>query len=306
MTTARILLASLWAALATAGACAADEKAERASVEQWRSERIAELTSDTGWLTLAGLFWLSEGTNTFGRAPGNTLVLDHPRLAPTAGRFVLTEGHVTFTANPDSGITHEGRPVDTIDMVPDAKESPTVVSSGPLRFFIIERAGKLGVRVRDVDSPWRRNFRGLEYFPVDPDWALEARFEPYEPRRLIPITNVLGLEENKVSPGALVFTRKGQQFKLDTVLESPDSRELFVMFADETSGHGTYGAGRFIDVPFARDGRTVIDFNKAYNPPCAFNEFATCPLPPLQNRLTLKVTAGEKNYAAAHGTPEAH
>lgn len=196
--------------------------------------------------------------------------------------------------------------VTTIDMVSDAKESPTVVSCGPLRFFIIERAGKLGVRVRDVDSPWRRNFRGLQYFPIDPDWAVEARFEPYEPQRLIPIVNVLGLEEDKVSPGALVFTRKGRQFKLDTVLESPESRDLFVMFADQTSGHDTYGAGRFIDVAFAADGKTVIDFNKAYNPPCAFNNFATCPLPPSQNRLELKVTAGEKNYLGSHEASEAH
>jgi uncharacterized protein (DUF1684 family) len=294
------LLASLCAALAATAAAASDLNTERASIEQWRTERIAELTNETGWLTLVGLFWLREGPNTFGRAPSNTLVLDHPSLAPTAGTFVLTNGHVTFTANPDSGMTHGGQPVTTIELVSDAKESPTVVSSGPLRFFIIERAGKLGVRVRDVDSPWRRSFRGLEYFPVDPGWALEARFEPYEPRRHIPIVNILGLEEDMVAPGALVFTRNGQEFKLDAVLESPDSTDLFVMFADATSGHATYGAGRFIHVPLATNGRTVIDFNKAYNPPCAFNNFATCPLPPYQNRLTLKVTAGEKKYAGGH------
>ncbi|HEY6927350.1 MAG TPA: DUF1684 domain-containing protein, partial [Steroidobacteraceae bacterium] len=219
------LLASVCAALAAATASAADWKTERASVEKWRSERLAELTSDTGWLTLVGLFWLSAGPNSFGRAPTNTLVLDHPRLAPMAGTFVLTDGHVTFTAGTDSGITRAGQPVTTIDMIPDATQSPTVVSSGPLRFFIIERAGKLGVRVRDIDSAWRRTFRGLEYFPIDADWALAARFEPYEPQRRIPIMNVLGIEEDKVSPGALVFTRKGRQFRLDTVLESPDSRE---------------------------------------------------------------------------------
>jgi len=300
------LLAVLCVALATATTCVADQKTERVSVEQWRSDRIAELRSDTGWLTLVGLFWLSEGPNTFGRASTNTLVLDHPRLAPTAGTFVLSGGHITFTVNPDSGITHGGQPVTTIDMIPDAKESPTVVSSGPLRFFIIERAGKMGVRVRDVDSPWRRDFRGLEYFPIASEWVLEARFEPYEPQRRIPIMNVLGLEEDKVSPGALVFTRKGRQFRLDAVSESPDSKDLFVMFADQTSGQETYGAGRFVDVPFAVNGKTVIDFNKAYNPPCAFNNFATCPLPPYQNRLELKVTAGEKAYAGAHGVSDSH
>jgi uncharacterized protein len=283
-----------WAS-ATAAA-SSDPQNERSSVEHWRTARVAELTNDTGWLNLVGLFWLSEGPNTFGRAPSNTLVLDHPSLSPTAGTFILAKGHVTFNANPNSGITHGGQPVTSIDMVSDAKESPTVVASGPLRFFIIERAGKLGVRVRDVDSALRRNFHGLEYFPIDADWALEARFEPYDPQKHITIVNVLGLEEDMVSPGALVFTHQGKEARLDAVLESPDSTDLFVMFADVTSGHETYGAGRFIHVPFATNGKTVIDFNEAYNPPCAFNNFATCPLPPFQNRLKLKVTAGEKKY----------
>jgi uncharacterized protein (DUF1684 family) len=292
-----------FAAAATAAVAAgtaatgSNPQTERATVEKWRTERVAELTNDTGWLNLVGLYWLAEGPNTFGRAASNTLVLDHPSLAPTAGTFVLANGHVTFNATPNSGITHGGQPVASIDMVSDAKESPTVVSSGPLRFFIIERAGKLGVRVRDVDSALRRNFHGLEYFPIDAAWALEARFEPYEPKKHITIVNILGLEEDMVSPGALVFTHQGKEARLDAVLESPDSTDLFVMFADATSGHETYGAGRFIHVPFAANGKTVIDFNEAYNPPCAFNNFATCPLPPFQNRLGLKVTAGEKKYA---------
>jgi uncharacterized protein (DUF1684 family) len=285
---------------ATTAALGDNLQAERASIEKWRGERVAELTNETGWLTLVGLYWLSEGKNTFGRAPSNTLVLDHPSLAPTAGTFVLTNGHVTFNAKPDSGITHGGQPVTTIDLVTDAKESPTVVSSGPLRFFIIERAGKFGVRVRDTASHWRQSFHGLDYFPVDTDWVIDARFEPYEPQRHIPIVNILGLEEDMVSPGALVFTRKGKEQRLDTVLDGPDATDLFVMFADSTSGHETYGAGRFIHVPFATHGMTVIDFNKAYNPPCAFNNFATCPLPPHQNRLALKVTAGELKYAGDH------
>ena len=295
----RTFLGALFFTVVATAAAGSNLQSERASVEKWRTERVAELTNDTGWLNLVGLYWLAEGPNTFGRAASNTLVLDHPSLAPTAGTFVLANGHVTFRATPNSGITHGGQPVTSIDMVSDAKESPTVVSSGPLRFFVIERAGKLGVRVRDVDSALRRNFHGLEYFPVDADWALEARFEPYEPGKHITIVNILGLEEDMVSPGALVFTRQGKEARLDAVLESPDSTDLFVMFADATSGHETYGAGRFIHVPFAKNGKTVVDFNEAYNPPCAFNNFATCPLPPFQNRLTLKVTAGEKKYAAA-------
>jgi hypothetical protein len=285
---------------AAATASSTDLQAERVTIEKWRAERLADLTNETGWLTLVGLYWLEPGQNTFGRASTNTLVLDHPSLAPTAGTFVLNAGKVTFTARPDSGITHGGQPVTSIELVSDAKESPTVVSSGPLRFFIIERAGKFGVRVRDVASPRRRDFKGLQYYAIAPDWILEARFEPYEPRRHIKIVNVLGLEDDMVSPGAIVFTRNSQEVRLDTVLDGDDATDLFVMFADGTSGHDTYGAGRFLHVPFATDGKTVVDFNKAYNPPCAFNDFATCPLPPYQNRTKLKITAGEKKYAGGH------
>jgi uncharacterized protein len=289
----------LCVALLTTTAASSDLQYERASVEKWRAERVTELTNETGWLTLVGLFWLDPGANTFGRAPSNTLVLDHPSLADAAGTFVLAGDRVTFTAKPGSGITRGGQPVTSIELVSDAKEAPTVISSGPLRFFIIERAGKFGVRVRDVASPRRRNFQGLQYFPVAPEWVFDARFEPYEPRRQIKIVNILGLEEDMVSPGSLVFTKDGQEVRLDTLLDGPDATDLFVMFADGTSGHDTYGAGRFLHVPFATGGKTVVDFNKAYNPPCAFNNFATCPLPPYQNRVQLKITAGEKNYAGS-------
>ncbi len=294
-TTIKLLFGALL--LAAGSAAANDLQSERVTVEHWRGERLAELTNETGWLSLVGLYWLSPGENTFGRARSNALVLDNPNLADTAGTFNLTDGKVTFTAKPGSGITHGGQPVSTIELVSDAKESPTVISSGSLRLFVIERAGKLGIRVRDLASPHRRNFKGLQYFPITPDWVFDARFEPYEPQRHIRIVNILGLEEDMVSPGAVVFSRQGKEVRLDTVLDGPDATDLFIMFADATSGHATYGAGRFLHAPFATNGRTVVDFNKAYNPPCAFNNFATCPLPPYQNRVKLEITAGEKNYA---------
>ena len=297
----RIILKLTIAALLAIGmATANDLQSERADIEHWRAQRVAELTNETGWLSLVGLFWLSPGENTFGRAPSNTLVLDNPNLAATAGTFTLDSGKVTFTAKPGSGITHAGQPVSTLELVSDAKTSPTVVSSGPLRFFIIERTGKFAVRVRDLASPARRNFKGLQYFPIATDWVFDARFEPYQLQRHIKIVNILGQEEEKVSPGAVVFTRNGAEIRLDTVLDGTDAKDLFIMFADATSGHATYGAGRFLHAPFATNGRTVVDFNKAYNPPCAFNNFATCPLPPYQNRVKLEITAGEKTYAGGH------
>ena len=200
---------------ASAGAvrAAADAASEREDVTQWRAERLKGLTSDTGWLTLAGLLWLEQGRNSFGRAPDNALVLDNPALAARAGTFEVSGTRVRFVSAPQAHVTHDGSEVRELELHSDAQGEPTVLASGPLRFFVIERGGKLAVRVRDLDSPHRRNFRGLDYFPIDPAWALEARFEPYEPARRLKIINVLGMEVDEVSPGAVVFEKDGREWR---------------------------------------------------------------------------------------------
>jgi uncharacterized protein (DUF1684 family) len=284
------------------GADGAQLQAERDAVSAWRVQRVNSLTSDSGWLTLTGLLWLKDGANSFGRASSNALVLDNAALAATAGSFEVSAHKVRFVANPAAGVTHDGQPVGTIDLVSDAAGPPTVLASGSLRFFVIERSGNLGVRVRDLNNPHRLQFRGLSYFPVSTDWLVHARFESYEPQRHIKIINILGMQDDALSPGAVVFTKDGREWRLDTVLEAPADKELFIMFADTTSGHETYGAGRFMYIPLPVNGMTEVDFNKAYNPPCALNDFATCPLPPPQNRLQLRVDAGEKAYAGGHGS----
>ncbi|MBS0364271.1 MAG: DUF1684 domain-containing protein [Proteobacteria bacterium] len=281
---------------AAANPVAVDPAAETREVEAWRARRAASLTSENGWLTLVGLFWFKPGANSFGSAAGNALRLENPALASHAGTFTVSGREVRFHALSASGITHDGQPVDTLLLASDATGTPTVLASGSLRFYVIERAGHLGVRVRDLDNPHRRQFRGLDYFPVSTEWAVQARFEPYQPPRSIRIVNILGMEEDMPSPGALVFMRDGKEWRLDAVQEEPGAQELFVMFQDATSGHDTYGGGRFMYIPLPRDGVAQLDFNKAFNPPCALNDFATCPLPPLQNRLALRIDAGEKTY----------
>jgi uncharacterized protein (DUF1684 family) len=268
---------------------------EQQIVATWKADRVASLTSDTGWTTLAGLLWLKSGDNSFGSAKSNQLQLDNPALAAQAGTFHVQDGKVSFTARKGAGILHDGKPVSKIALVADPADNPTLLQSGSLTFFAIERAGKLGVRVRDSESPHRKNFQGLEYFPVDTAWVFNARFEPYANKQ-IPIVNILGMTEDMVAPGALVFSKDGKEYRLDAVLEEPGDTELFVMFADATNTKETYGAGRFLYVPMPKDGKVRLDFNKAYNPPCAFTAFATCPLPPKQNWLPLAVRAGEKNY----------
>jgi uncharacterized protein (DUF1684 family) len=300
---AAVALAALlpfMAAAAAGDSPAAALEAEQAEVTQWRAARLQSLTSDTGWLSLVGLLWLKDGENSFGRDDSNALVLKNPSLAAHAGSFVVRDHAVHFIAGAGAGITHHGEPVTQIAMASDAAGEPTVVSSGSLRFFVIERAGRLGVRVRDLASPRRLDFRGLDYFPVSTDWNIRARFEPYEPARHIKIINILGMEDEALAPGALVFDKGGQQWRLDAILESPGDDHLFVMFQDGTSGHETYGGGRFMQVPLPSGGTTQMDFNKAYNPPCALNDFATCPLPPPGNRLPLRIAAGELVYGAHH------
>jgi uncharacterized protein len=282
-----------------------DLQSETAQVSKWRARRLQELTSEDGWLTLAGLFWLEDGDNSFGRAPDNDLVLTHPALAEHCGTFTLRAGSVRFTAAAAGGVTAGGRPVTSLELTPDTAGEPTVLASGSLRFFLIQRAGNLGVRVRDLNNPHRAGFGGLNYFPVSTDWVFDARFEPYQPVHHISIINILGMQQDYASPGAVVFVKDGREWRLDTVLEEPAAKELFIMFADATSGHETYGAGRFLYVALPSAGRTRVDFNEAHNPPCAFNDFATCPLPPAQNRLSLRVEAGEKTYAAEHAAERA-
>lgn len=286
--------------IALLGCASSHAESDLVPLEQWRKQRAANLTSETGWLTLVGLYWLKAGDNTFGSGKTNRIALDHPSLPATAGTFAVKDGAVTFTARSGVTVTHDGKAIESIAMTPDSVGKPTTLATGSLRFFVIERAGRLGVRIRDVDHPARRHFQGLEYFPTREDWIVEARFEPYPAGRRIPILNILGMTDQMVTPGAVVFTKDGKEYRLDTILEAPDDDELFVMFADATSARETYGAGRFMYIPMPREGRVTIDFNRAYNPPCAFNEFATCPLPPSQNRLATRVDAGEKKYRAGH------
>jgi uncharacterized protein len=287
--------AALWLPACVA-ADAADPAAHRRAVEEWRATRFRNLTSESGWLTLVALRPLQSGSTTFGRARANVFRLEHAALPDRAGTFEVSNGKVRFVAHREGHVTHDGAAVTSIAMQPDTSGSPTVLATGSLRFFVIDRDGKLYVRVRDVEHPLRRQFAGLDYFPIRPEWVIEARFEPYDPPRRIPIMDILGEERPMTAPGALVFEKNGREWRLDAIAEEPDAEQLFIMFADGTSARETYGAGRFIYVPRPKDGRVQVDFNKAYSPPCAFNEFATCPLPPPQNRLALRVDAGELNY----------
>lgn len=270
--------------------------AHQREIDGWHAQRVARLTAPDGWLALAGLFWLHEGENRVGSAQGNDLVF--PAGAPAHLGVLVRRGRVVeLRPAAGAGLTDaKGHPLGVIELASDKNGEATKVRAGSLVFFVIERSGRVGVRLRDEDSPARKTFAGIERYPVSPVWRIEARLEPYVPRRELPVTTVIGTVEPSPSPGALVFAIGGVTYRLDAVDEA-GTDDLFVIFGDKTNGRETYGAGRFVYAPRpGPDGKTVLDFNKAYNPPCAFTPFATCPLPPPQNRLPVRVEAGEKSW----------
>jgi uncharacterized protein (DUF1684 family) len=292
-----IILLVLSAFGATQGERPGLDQEYQADVLKWRQKRVEELTGEGGWLTLAGLFWLRQGQNRFGSAPSNEIVLPRNRAPRLAGSLWLSRRVVRLTAKPDAGVTHNGTRATNLVLESDADGKQTVLKLGSLTFYVIKRSERLGVRVKDSQNPDRSSFTGLDYFAVNPKWKLEAKYEAHAPLKMISIVNVLGMVEEMPSPGTLVFDVEGKTYRLDPVLEKGE-RQWFIIFADATSGKETYGAGRYLyaDPPGA-DGKVILDFNKSYNPPCAFTKFATCPLPPRQNRLPFRVEAGEKKYA---------
>jgi uncharacterized protein (DUF1684 family) len=319
-----VLAAAALALVACSKSPVTDVAAHKAAIDEWHAARVAKLTGENGWLTLVGLYWLKPGENTFGRAPNNAFALDHAGLPDTLGSFYVEEVKaadgtatrtVRFTKRPGAEVLVLGsetgadgakvefqRPVDQITLLPDAADGgPTVLQAGTLRFYVIERGGRLGIRIRDIQHPLRTQFAGIERWPVSPDWVFDAEWVPYDPPKPIKIGTIIGTVEEMPAWGQVRFRKGLSTYTLDAVLEVPGDEELFVMFKDDTSGRSTYGAGRFMYIPIPKDhtkpGSVRVDFNKAYNPPCAFNEFATCPLPPAQNWLSgIAIEAGEKKY----------
>ena len=281
--------------LAVSATVKAADNSYRASIAQWQHEREARLKADDGWLTLAGLSWLKEGFNTFGSDPGNRIVLPTGSAAGRAGVFEFHGGKTVIRMEGGAHATLAGKTVTTQELRPDQPGPADVVALGDLTLQVIERGGRYGIRVKDKNSKVRKEFAGLKSFPVNEAWRVEARFVPYTPPKVLAIPTVLGDVEKSPSPGYAAFTLHGHEYRLDPILDD-DGHSLFFIFRDLTTGKETYPAGRFLDADPPKDGKVVLDFNKAYNPPCAFTPYATCPLPPPQNALALRIEAGELRY----------
>ena len=269
-------------------------------IQQWRQQRLQRLTAPDGWLSLIGLEWLKEGANRIGSAADNDIVL---KAGPAhLGVATLDKNgtiHLALTA--DSGATIDGKPLREAVLVDDmhaGHAEPTSVRFGTANFYAIDRDGRKGLRVKDSNADTRTHFLGLDYFPTDPSWRIEADWVPFDPPHELEMGSVLGTVNKEKVPGKAVFQHDGHTYELLPIQEDADS--LFFVLADRTSGRETYGAARFLSTPLPHNGKLVLDFNKATNPPCAFTPFATCPLAPPENRLDVAVTAGEKNYRGSH------
>ena len=293
----RRIRASLLLALGLLGAASTIADDYTASIETWRAGRLQRLTAPAGWLTLIGRHPLEHGTWTVGSAPGNVIRL----AAGPAQLGTITygeDGKVSFALAEGAEATIDGTTARSAELV-YAGDKPTYVRAGTVNFYVMDRSGKLFLRVRDSESDRRKHFAGIDAWPVDPAWRIEAEWVPFVPPREVAITNIIGLTEPALVPGKAIFTHEGKTYELIPIDEGPDV-DLFFVLTDTTAGTETYEACRFLYASRPVNGKIILDFNKVYNPPCAFTPFATCPLPPKENRLGFALRAGEKKYKGGH------
>jgi len=275
-----LLLAT--ALLAAAVPPAPSPTAFEAEWRDWHAKRLAALQRPQGWLALTGLHWLKEGEN---------------RIAGLPGSFAVAGGQVTLAAAPDDGWTLGGAPVTRRALASDRGGKPDRIQVGSRTAQVIDRGGKLALRVWDAESPVRKGFTGIDAYPVQARWRVVARWEAYATPREVQVPSVVGIPTREQAPGRAWFTVDGKEYALEP---TTDGDALFFVFKDRTAPGETYGAGRFLSAPLPSGGQVVLDFNRAYNPPCVFSPYATCPLPLPQNVLPVRIEAGEKKWGGGH------
>jgi len=297
----RALAAAGLLCLAACGGGPAPDSAYVAEIEAWQQRRVASIGNADGWLTVVGLTWLRPGLNRVGGAPDCDVVLPGDGVPATVAGLVLGEdGRVTLVPEPDAGLSLGDEPAVERALATDRDGAPDVVTRGSVSFHLIARGDQVGVRVKDRDSAARRDFRGLEYYPIDPGYRVAGVLERYPEPRQVLVPSAQGPDQPMLVPGRVRFTLRGTACSLEPLVSSAEDDQFMFVFRDATSGRTTYGAGRFLYAPAPRPGSDAVtlDFNRAYSPPCAFTAHATCPLPPPGNALAVAVEAGEKDYGA--------
>ncbi len=269
-------------------------------INQWQKQRLERLTKTDGWLTLAGLIWLEEGENSFGSAKTNDVIFPKELGIDLLGWIYVQENGINIKIKEGFEVLHDTIPVTSMELQSDADGKPTVLTYNRYSWYVIKREGKYAIRLKDKESKVLKEFKGIDTWPADQHWRMEAEFKPYDPPKNIIIPNVMGSADTNLCFGALEFLIDGKTYTLDPI-GGKGAKNLFIIFSDETSGMESYGGGRFLYVPGPdSNNKVIVDFNKAYNPPCAFTAYATCPLPPEQNHIPVIITAGEKAYGDGH------
>lgn len=286
------------AALVACGNGQIDQQAYEAAVAQWRADRVASLKADTGYLNLVGLHWIEPGEYAFGASPHNDLVFPGT-TTPIIGRFVVDDQGVRMVPEEGVDVRYEGIPVRGLFLTDDQSENPVIVTHGSLAWGVIQRDDRFAIRVRDYANPALGNFPELDYFPLNLEYRVVGTLRRFEAPRVLDVGTVIeGLGYHPESPGILEFELEGSRYELEAY-QSGD--RLFLVFGDQTNGRETYPAGRFLYVYMPDEsGRTVLDFNLSYSPPCAFNDFSTCPVASPRNRLPLRIEAGELHNKNAY------
>ncbi len=288
--------------LASCQAPAEDLEGYTNSIIEWQEERNAEMRDTSGsWLSLVGLHWLEQGESTFGADSNHTLIF--PNTAPGfAGRFILAEDQLSLEVAEGVRVTQDGQPVQALAMNHDMDDNTSYLQMGSIQFYALSRPEGMAIRVKDSKSPELVAFEDIPNFDIDPNWKIEAQLQWFDEPQSIQIPTVLGSERTQKCPARIVFEVDGETYELSPYQSFYGDPVWTIIFSDLTNGESTYGGGRFLSLDEPAPGATSItlDFNKAYNPPCAFSAFATCPLPPPENRLAVAIPAGEQNYGEFH------
>lgn len=294
----QILFSLLFFVFSFSSCSSSEDTPYQKEIKEWHKERVERLTEPTGWLSLAGLHWLEEGENTFGKSDENKITFKVAEAPEVIGSYFLEGDKIIFKSAEGVNVISDSAEVTDIEVFADVPGKPTLLEWGTLSWFIIKRGDKYGIRLRDTANPNLANFVGIEMYAIDPAWRVEAQYVAFEQPRKIAIPNILGMIDEEDSFGELQFQINGKKYSLAT---TGKKTPYFLIFADMTNGRETYGAGRFLVVEGTDStGKTYVDFNKAYNPPCGFTKYATCPLPPEENKLKVEITAGEYAYHGAH------
>lgn len=283
-------------ALLAAAAASTVPNSYNDEIVAWQHHRDQGLRSPNGWLTLVGLFWLKAGDNTIGSGESNDFVLPAGSAPAAVAKIRLDGGTATLTNLAGGHLEVNNKTVTSPTVLKYSEDTdPDTVTIDRISFFVIKRGDRLALRVKDKKNPVLEHFTGMKFFPVNPAFRIEAKFIPDEHK--IPVPNILGETEMETSPGVVEFSLQGQTFKMRPIYEG---KTLFFIFKDLTSKTETYPAGRMLNTPLPKDGKVVLDFNRSYNPPCTFTPYATCPLPPKENTLAVRIEAGELRYGKGH------